>query len=141
MISNDEIYLIIYTWQMLENIVVNNGSVEATWTDYKGRKVVIPTPKGKTSTKTLRNNAFTVRGGKLFNSCPMEVRNYSGKDCTTLGFKNLLQIYLKAIPDRPRDPIGQYWPEATNIEGNPSNSLIDWHNKLQEQIRKREWKF
>ena len=95
------------------------------WTDYKGRKVVIPSPKGKDSTRTLRNNAFTVRGGKLFNSCPMEVRNYSGKGCTTIGFKNLLQNYLKAIPDRPRDPIGKHWPEAVNIEGKPSNSLID----------------
>ena len=82
-----------------------------------------------------------VRGGKLFNSCPMEIRNYSGEDCTTLGFRNMLQTYLMAIPDRPRDPIGKYWPEAVNMEGNPSNLLIDWQNKLQEQIRKREWNF
>ena len=68
----------------------------------------------------------------------MEVRNYSGKGCTTIGFKNLLQNYLKAIPDRPRDPIGKHWPEAVNIEGKPSNSLIDWQNKLKEQIRERE---
>ena len=71
--------LIIYTWQMLENKVINNGNIKAVWTNYKGRKVVIPSPKGKESTRTLRNNAFTVRGGNLFNSCPMEVRNYSGK--------------------------------------------------------------
>ena len=82
-----------------------------------------------------------VRGGKLFNSCPMEVRNYSGKGCTTIGFKNLLQNYLKAIPDRPRDPIGKHWPEAVNLEGKPSNSLIDWQHKLKEQIRDREWNF
>ena len=58
----NERYLIIYTWQILENKVINNGNVKAVWTDYKGRKVVIPSPKGKDSTRTLRNNAFMVRG-------------------------------------------------------------------------------
>ena len=136
-----ERYMIIYTWQIIENKAVNNGSVKATWTKYKGRKVEIPTPKGSPHTKTLRNNAFTVRGGNLFNSCPSEIRNYTGNDCSTLGFKNLLQVYLKAIPDRPRDPIGQHWPEATTLDGKPSNSLIDWQRKLQVQIKANEWKF
>ena len=45
-----ERYLIIYTWQMLENKVINNGSIKAVWTNYKGRKVVIHSPKGKAST-------------------------------------------------------------------------------------------
>ena len=69
----------------------------------------------------------------------MEVRNYSGKDCTTIGFTNLLQNYITAIPDRPRDPIRKYWPEAVNSEGKLSNSLLYWHIKLKEQIRKRDW--
>ena len=64
-----ERYKIIYTWKILEGLVPNCG-INQTNSDRRGRSCIIPTSRGSTSVKNLREQSFQVMGPKLFNILP-----------------------------------------------------------------------
>ena len=52
---------------------------------------------------------------------PVEIRTFQG---TLEGFKSLLDSYISQCPDQPS--MEDLKPQAKDIFGTPSNSLIDW---------------
>ena len=69
----------------------------------------------------LRDDSLLVEGAKLYNSVPRCIREFDG---SFLGFKNLIDAWLKFIPDIPR--VCGNEPEGRNAIGMPSNSVRDW---------------
>ena len=51
--------------------------------------------------RRLKEDSFAVRGPRLFNVIPSELRNFTGTADT---FKRKLDLFLKDIPDRPALP-------------------------------------
>ena len=121
-----ERYIILYAWQMLEGRVPSNGAVKEKWGN-RGRMMIILRTKGSLAVRTLRDGSFTVRSGRLFNSLPHYLRDYSGEKATLNGFKNQLDRFLQFVPDRPRDTSGGWLPVAIDqTTGLNSNSLVHW---------------
>ena len=81
--------------------------------------------------KRLREASLTVKGQRLFNSLPQDIRNITGS--TVEVFKRALDQYLHGIPDEPQ--IQGY----TALRRADTNSLIDMirfrnsHQKNKEQ--------
>ena len=73
--------------------------------------------------RTLREGAFQVEAPRLFNSLPRTLREFKG---FLLALKGGLDKLLETIDDKPRGYGADEIPEATNIEGAPSNSIRDW---------------
>ena len=115
-----ERYAIIYTWKITQKLVPNLPTYPiTTYIDRrKGRLCKIPTLKEKCPKKarTLREDSLAVRGPKLFNSLPADLRNLNSEKVST--FKRALDKFLVNIPDEP--VIDTY--AARNFEN--SNSLI-----------------
>ena len=98
-----ERYIIIYMFKILKQIVPNPG---ISWTENErtGIKAKLPVRNNKAPTyvKNLRESYFTMTGPKLFNSMPIEVRNFESEGQNkVLAFKNNLDKYLSLIPDQP----------------------------------------
>ena len=100
-----ERYILLYVWQMLEGRVPSNGAVKEKWGN-RGRMMIIPRTKGSLAVRTLRDSSFTVRSGRLFNSLPRYLRDYSGEKATMHSFKSQLDQFLELVPDRPWDTAG-----------------------------------
>ena len=66
--------------------------------------------------KTCKDNSFFVKGPKLFNCVPQEIREFEGKLNT---FKQKLDKFLRTVPDQPGSPGPEYARRAA------TNSLID----------------
>ena len=101
-----ERYLIIYAWQMLENIKKNvlglesqkNGRNRLIWSRpirwiFEGRKI-------KHSNRSLIHESTAKKMERLFNCLPPFIRNIEKK--TTETFKNYLDKWLQTVPDLPR---------------------------------------
>ena len=71
-----ERYQILYVWQILEQLVPNNGAVKTKWGN-RGRMIIIPRSRGSQAIRTLRDSSFTVKSGRLFNALPRYLRDYS----------------------------------------------------------------
>ena len=117
----------IYVWKILEGIVPNMNSesdIVPSMNPRRGRTCKVPhiPPQASSRIKTLRNNSFAVKGPRIFNSLPANVRNFTGG--TVDAFKSRLDAYLKTVPDQPLIP---GYTAARNID---SNSLIDWEYHL-----------
>ena len=106
-----ERYLIIYVWRMLEAQVPNipqadgnSHKIQAKWHPRRGRECTIP--RVETSAphrvKKLLYASLPVRGQRLFNSLPIEVRNVTR--CSVENFKCILDRYLQTVPDEPQIP-------------------------------------
>lgn len=97
-----ERYQIIYCWKIINGLVPNfNNKIGTRTSDRRGRLCVIPSiVKSATHrVKSLRDRTFLVRGMKLFNAIPKELRD---PDLTNqMKFKNELDKFLKTLPDRP----------------------------------------
>ncbi len=117
-----ERYRIIYVWKILEGRVPNPG-INSHITLRKGRLCKIPAlvTQARESIKTLKDASFAVRGPKLFNFLPQNIRDKTG--CSVESFKNILDQYLRDIPDQPRLP-----GYPTN---NASNSILDMALRLE----------
>ena len=76
-------------------------------------------PNAPSRIKTLRTESFVIKGPRIFNSLPQEIRSFTGGT-----FKSRLDAYLKTVPDEPLIP---GYTAARRVE---SNSLIDWANYL-----------
>ena len=77
-------------------------------------------PRATARLKSIKDRSFAVRGPKIFNAIPTELRNC---DMTMDYFKARLDKWLLTIPDRPCLP---------NYQGQnaASNSIIDQTNIL-----------
>ena len=66
----------------------------------RGRLAEIPPMKSKVSSevKNARENSVKVKGARLFNLIPRELRNFSG---SVEKFKTDLDSWLESIPDQP----------------------------------------
>ena len=71
--------------------------------------------------KTKIRDSLMVNGVNLFNSLPRIIRNIKND---LPEFKKKLDAFLNKVPDQPECP--GYRPEARDINGHPSNSIIDW---------------
>ena len=120
-----ERYRILYVWKVLEGLVPD-CKIEVTASNRLGRMCVIPPLKrnAPAKIKTMRESSFNIHGGRLFNSCPKDIRNISR--CSVDEFKEKLDIFRSQIPDEPSVPGTEYTPSACDLfTSRPSNSLID----------------
>ena len=97
-----ERYTIIYTWKILENKVKNVENEPITpktnSESRNGRTCKIPQLTSHQGTAlTLQENTFKIRGPKLFNAMPKEIRNITGVNTDT--FKKHLDKWLTKVPD------------------------------------------
>ena len=71
----------------------------------------------------LKDQSLTLRGGQVFNSLPIYLRNSTNITLDT--FKSRLDRFLEQIPDNP--PIPGLIPEPIrSCTGKHSNSIQDW---------------
>ena len=112
-----ERYIILMMWKTYHNVVPNSCSIEFVETSRYGTKAVVPSLSKSSSLRnqTLYDSSFavTVRGSKLWNKVPSEVK----AEKTFASFKVSLSKFLALIPDNP--PVSGYtcsW----------SNSLVDY---------------
>ena len=77
------------------------------------------------STKAIMRQSLKHHGCKLFNLLPNEVRMFMG---TVAQFKTKLDNILKNYPDHPH--MEGLIPDAVDLDGVRSNSLVDWVRKL-----------
>lgn len=101
-----ERYTIIYVWKILEGLVPNlddssERRLETHTHSRRGRLCKVPslTSGAPSSVQSLIDGSFAVRGPRLFNALPTEVRNTASKSVE--GFKNILDRFLKSVPDEP----------------------------------------
>ena len=119
----NERYKIIYIWKSLYNIVPSLGLI---WNQdgsvHFGRKLKVDKIFGPNEKiKNLKRDSLRNFGVRIFNMLPVEIRTFQG---TLEGFKSLLDSYISQCPDQPSTEVLK--PQAKDIFGNPSNSLIDW---------------
>ena len=101
-----ERYAIIYTWKIIMGLVPNFERDLAVQTYDGGRRGILchrPTRRTRATQRidTLRENSLPMRGPRLFNILPPEIRSYSGE---LNGFKNQLDRVLSLVPDQPSLP-------------------------------------
>ena len=129
--------MIIYVWRMLEAQVPNipqadgnSHKIQAKWHSRRGRECTIP--RVETSApyrvKKLLYASLPVRGQRLFNSLPIEVRNVTR--CSVENFKCILDRYLQTVPDEPQIPgyISQRCADTNSLLDMAkahSNSLVE----------------
>ena len=111
-----ERYQIIFLWKVAQGLV---QGYKATFTtnDRRGRLMVLAPlcNQAPTAVKNARESSLQVRGAKLFNSIPRDIRDTMTG--TTEMFKNRLDDWLSRIPDQPTIPGRQ--------RAASSNSLLD----------------
>ena len=135
-----ERYQLLYVWQILEQIVPNNGAVRTKWGN-RGRMIIIPRSRGSQAIRTLRDSSFTVKSGRLFNALLRYLRDYSGEKTTVNSFKRQLDLFLELIPDHPRDTVGGWLPQAMDqITGMNSSSLLHWCIHLRKTNPEFAWR-
>ena len=114
-------YRALSVWTILEGISPNCG-LEVTFSERRGREVMIPPVRGKGKIQSLRESSFQVHGPRIFNSLPRAIRNL--QKISIDDFKEKLDVYLETIPDEPK--LHNYVPSTCcQNTGNPSNSIID----------------
>ena len=111
-----ERYLIIYMFKIIMGLVPNikvNG-LTITWYHHirRGRLCKIPGLKRRADVRiqSIRERCFALRGPRLFNSLPQDLREYSG---TVESFKNKLDKFLQKVLDQPVLP-HYYQTESDN---------------------------
>ena len=115
-----ERYLIIYIYKIINNVVPNFQSdkfgIKLTVNDRHGRTCIIPpiNTRALASVSSLVESSFPIRGPRLFNALPANVRNYDG---SVDAFKARLDKFLAIVPDQPCTP-NYHQPSA-------SNSILD----------------
>ena len=75
--------------------------------------------------KTKLRDSLLYNGVRIFNSIPLTIRNIQNDYCE---FKKQLDLYLSKIPDQPATK--DLTPEAKDIYGDPSNSILDWPRSI-----------
>ena len=131
-----ERYIVIYIWKILENLVPNictkeEQKVYAYNNARLGRLCHIPgiitsAPK---KIQNLRENSLSIKGSKLFNCLPKEIRNTA--NCPVDIFKRCLDKYLATIPDQPAVPqyVGYIRAKSNRLQDQISAKQTDWTQK------------
>ena len=111
-----ERYMIILLWKILEGFV-QGYDVTFFTNPRRGRLAVVHfySARSPSSVRKAHEASLSVRGSKLFNSIPPELRNMSG--ATVDQFKAGLDSWLATVPDEPTVP---GCPRAA-----ATNSLLD----------------
>ena len=121
-----ERYQIIYTWRIIEGQTPNFDCtpIISYQNSRRGRLCKIPSilPSAPASIKNIRFSSLPVKGPRLFNALPQNLRNLTG--CKTDYFKRELDKYINTIPDEP------LIPGLTKYRRLDTNSLLDWINHL-----------
>ncbi|KAL5251911.1 hypothetical protein ACHWQZ_G014894 [Mnemiopsis leidyi] len=110
-----ERYVILMMWKTYHNVVPNSCNIKFVETTRYGTKAVLPSLSKSSSMRnqTLYDSSFAVRGPKLWNKVPSDVK----AERTFDSFKTSLSKFLALIPDNP--PISGYTSSW-------SNSLVDY---------------
>ena len=112
--------MIIYVFKIIIGVVPNiendKFQLKTTQNARLGRKCIIPpiNPVSSASVASMVESSFPVRGPRLFNALPPDLRNFNG---STLSFKAEVDKFLQNVPDQPCMP-GYQQPAS-------SNSIID----------------
>ena len=99
-----ERYEIIYTWKILNNHVpAPDQELETIISARRGLQCRVPTlqplhSRCPTWINTAKEESLAVRGPRVFNCIPRELREYRGSPDT---FKTRLDKFLREIPDKP----------------------------------------
>ena len=122
-----ERYIAIYVWRIIEGNAPNISSSYGVTADdnlRRGRICKVPyvSPSATCRIKSIRYSSFAVKGPRIFNSLPKNLRNHKGG--TVNEFKHKLDTYLRTVPDEP------LVPGYTAFRTIESNSLIDWSTHL-----------
>ena len=132
-----ERYIIIYVWRILEGQVSNiyrgnniTSSIVARWHCRRGRVCELPQIARQSSpaVKRLREASLIVKGQRLFNALPLDIRNIT--DCSKEYFKRQLDKYLCNIPDEPQI---QGYTAHRRAETNSLVDMIKHKNAYQDQ--------
>ena len=117
-----ERYMIIYTWKILNDLAPNiEGRNKIRAEDRLRRGVVCKDPylhPRNSRFRTLKENSFVVKGPRLFNKLPNEIR----ENCLGISldaFKSKVDKFLATIPDKPKLPGAGYSQQAD------TNSLLN----------------
>ena len=96
-----ERYQIILAWKISQGMVSGYQLEFTSCTNRTGRKAIPSAVKlnCRAGIRNARAATFGVKGAKLFNLMPLNLRNSNHGD--VLMFKNHLDIYLESIPDQP----------------------------------------
>ena len=113
-----ERYIIIYTWKLLYGKIPNiegDKRIKMKYCERKGVQCQPPSlkPNVMSRVQSMIDNSLAVKGPRLFNKLPKDLRAFNGNLET---FKKKLDEFLTKIPDQPVLP--QYSQTET------SNSLI-----------------
>ena len=90
-----------------------------------GSLIPIDTDAQRMGVRTKQRNSLMHHGVLLYNCIPSDIRNTSE---TLNEFKSRLDEYLSTVPDHPAVP--GLIPDAPDMDGNPSNCLLDWVKHL-----------
>ena len=115
-----------YTWKILIGLVDNPG-IEFQYSERRGTMAKLPELH---QSSKLREASFMIRGPKIFNALPKNIRDFRPTEGNETqwknGFKKQLDLFLATVPDQANISsshsarIG-----VTNQEGKKSNSLLD----------------
>ena len=98
-----ERYMVIFIWKLSQGLV-SGYKLPFNHSERRGLQVIVP-PMATTAVSAVRKAkeaSLQVKGARLFNLVPKEVRNMSG--VTIDRFKYGLDTWLKSIPDQPTVP-------------------------------------
>ena len=100
----------------MPNFQSDKFGIKLTVNDRRGRTCIIPpiNTRALASVSSLVESSFPIRGPRLFNALPANVRNYDG---SVDAFKARLDKFLALVPDQPCTP-NYHQPSA-------SNSILD----------------
>ena len=109
-----ERYQIIFLWKVAQGLVQGYKSSFYP-SDRRGRLMVLAplSNQAPTSVKNARESSLQVRGAKLFNAVPREIRDTSTG--TTDMFKLKLDDWLSRVPDQPTIPDRQRAASSNSI--------------------------
>ena len=108
-----ERYTIIFLWKISQGLV-QGYNIEFTSTLGRRGRTAIPNDIVKTSpaiVRKARESSIGVKGARLFNLLPLELRNLNCENVDT--FKKNLDNFLHSVPDQPTVP-GLGRPAETN---------------------------
>ena len=97
-----ERYVIIFLWKIAEGLVKGYEIGFSELDNGRRCRTALPKPYIRTApaaVRRARESSLSVKGCKLFNLMPPEIRSMSG--CTVDMFKKAVDDYLAEIPDEP----------------------------------------
>ena len=97
-------------WRILERHAPHfdlpwSCGIDSHWHIRRGRYCQVPrlSNQAPATVQSIRYGSFAVRGPRLFNTMPSELRNIT--NCSSESFKQALDTFLKKnIPDEPQTP-------------------------------------